>query len=79
MEQSKVETKQCFEEQKELHDNTVNEIKSEAQKHLLNVKSDLEMQLRNQKVGDVCMLVNAVINFSCVISLGMISYLTTQK
>ena len=69
MEQSKVETKQCFEEQKELHDCTVNEIKSEAQKCLLNVKSDLEMQLRNQKVGGVCvcMLVNTMLIFLCVL------------
>ena len=57
MEQSKVETMQCLEEQKKLHDYTVNEIKSDAEKCLLNVKSDLEMQLRNQKVGVVCMYV----------------------
>ena len=50
MEEYKVEIKKSLENQKDLHDNTVSEIKSEAQASLLNVKLDLEMQLKNQKV-----------------------------
>ena len=79
MEQSKVETKQCFEEQKKLHDITVKEIKSETQKHVLNVKSDLEMQLRNQKVGCVRLCISQCYdNFCLCFSFGIISYLTRQ-
>ena len=60
MEQNKVDCMQSFAEQKELHDRTINEIKSEAQKRLLNVKLDLEMQLSNQKVN-LYVLVHAML------------------
>ena len=43
---------------KELHLNNASDIKTEAEMSLLSVKYDLEMQLKDQKVGNVCFTKN---------------------
>ena len=55
-----LEIVQSFEEEKILQVSNVNKIKTQAEKRLFSVKSELEMQLKTQKVGFVCCWCNNI-------------------
>ena len=52
MDQIRIENIKSLEEQRDLHLTHVEDIKAEAENHLTTVKSNLEKELSNQKVGD---------------------------
>ena len=72
IDENKVETEnnlleivQSFEEEKLLQLSNVNNVKTQAEKRLLNFKSELDKELKYQKVGDVyCWC--TIINILCV-------------
>ena len=52
MDQIRIENIKSLEEQRDLHLTHVEDIKAEAENRLTTVKSNLEKELSNQKVGD---------------------------